>query len=263
MRALLAPWRANGLGRVHRVGHGQCVAGLRRLVLACAVAACALAGVAATPSLAAAEDDVLADAPVVRRNLQMRNGRQEIGLTFGATLADPYVRNILPGIRYDLHLTDWLAIGADALVGVPVTTALSGEIEKKTLKTNDTFEMESTNLQFLADLRASVAPIAGKFLIGRVPVNFDVHVNLGVGAASVAGTASIPAKFSIAPLAGGGLRVFVSQVVAVHADINNYFIDRTLAVDRNNKAPGTSFASNVVGALGVTFFLPTSVRRAD
>lgn len=243
IRAMLAPLRATCLVRT----------GLLALALAGSL----------LPAAALAEDDVLADAPVVRRNLEMRNGRQEIGVTFGATLSDPYVRNILPGIRYDLHLTDWLSVGADALIGVPMTTAVSGEIEKKTLKTNDTFEMEATNLSFLADLRASVAPIAGKFMVGRVPVNFDVHVNLGVGAASVSGTPSIPSKISIAPLAGGGLRVFVSQFVAVHADINNYFIDRTLAVDRNNKAPGTSFQSNVVGALGVTFFLPTSVRRAD
>lgn len=229
------------------------------------LAAGLLAGLASTmvPAVALAEDDVLADAPVVRRNLEMRNGRQEIGVTFASTLADPYVRNLLPGVRYDFHLTDWLSIGADALIGIPMDTALAAEVEKKTIKSNDTFEMEATHLSFLADLRASVAPVAGKFLVGKVPVTFDVHVNLGIGGASVAGTTSIPGKFSIAPLAGGGLRVFVSQFVAVNADINNYFIDRTLSVDRNNKAPGTTFQSNVVGGLGVTFFLPTGVRRAD
>jgi outer membrane beta-barrel protein len=262
---MMAPTQ-QAIGQMLRPATSLCVRRKGRAPLtwvALVVAAMSLVVSALAPQQALAEDDVLSGTPVVRRNLMMRDGRQEIGVTFGTTMGDPYVRNLMPGVRYDLHITDWLSIGADAMVGIAMPTATSDEVEAKTVKSNESFEMEATNLAFLAGARASVAPVAGKFLVGTVPVNFDLHVNLGVGVASVSGTSSIPATISVAPMIGGGMRVFLSKVVAINVDLNDYFVDRTLAVDRNNKAPGTSFATNMMFSTAVTFFLPSSLRRAD
>lgn len=210
-------------------------------------------------------DDVLEGSPVVRRNLQFRASRHEIGAVFGTTLGDPYVRNLLPGVRYDLHLRDWIAVGADLLVGIPVQTSFSGDVENKVLKfSNETFEMETTYLRYLAQARIEVAPLIGKFMaFSSLPVQFDAHVQLTAGLAGVSGTAHIPSSNSLAPGVGGGVRVFVSRVLALTAEINDVFISRTLAVDRNSKAPTPQFIGHPIFTAGLSFFVPPDLKRAE
>lgn len=220
-------------------------------------------GASLLPTRAWAED-VLEGTPVVRRNSLYRQGRHELAAVFGATLGDPYVRNLLPGVRYDFHLRDWLSLGADVLVGIPVTTPASQTIEAKVLKINPNFTMETTHLRFLTGAHVSVAPLVGKFIaFGSLPVNFDFHANLSIGAASVSGTAGIPQNLSIAPGVGGGVRVFISQVVAVTLDLNDVFVKRVLAVDRNSKAPPPSFQDSLIFTGGLSFFMPPDLERAE
>lgn len=222
--------------------------------------------VAARPAFA---DDVLEGSAVVRRTTQYRGGRQELGGLFGMSLGDPYVRNLLPGVRYDLHLTDWWSIGADLLVGIPVRTAAADDIEKKVSKFNDTFTMEVSRIAWLAGVRTSIAPFTGKaMLLGSLPVQYDVHVNLSLGFASTPGInvapgSAPPPNYSIAPGVGGGLRVFVSKVVAVTVDLNDVFINRVLSVNRNSQVPGASFEHNLIATAGVSLFFPSDLRRAD
>jgi hypothetical protein len=230
--------------------------------------ACLLvAGLGATlwPTHALAED-VLEGTPVVRRNSLYRQGRHELAAVFGATLGDPYVRNLLPGVRYDFHLRDWLALGADVLVGVPVATPASQTIEAKILasKVNPNFTMETTHLRFLSGAHVSVAPLVGKFIaFGSLPVNFDFHVNLSIGVASVSGTPNIPQTISVAPGIGGGVRVFVSRVVALTFDLSDVFVSRTLAVTRDSKATPPSYQDSLLFTGGLSFFMPPDLDRAE
>jgi hypothetical protein len=202
------------------------------------------------PTHACAED-VLEGTPVVRRNSLYRQGRHELAAVFGATLGDPYVRNMLPGVRYDFHLRDWLALGADVLVGIPIDTPASQTIEAKILasKVNPNFTMETTHLRFIA--------------FGSLPVNFDFHVNLSIGVASVSGTPNIPQTMSVAPGVGGGVRVFVSRVVALTFDLSDVFVSRTLAVTRDSKATPPSFQDSLLFTGGLSFFMPPDLERAE
>ena len=179
-------------------------------------------------------DDVLEGSPVVRRNMQYRAGRHELTGVFGASMADPYVRTILPGVRYDLHLRDWLAVGGEVLVGIGTQSSASDTIDRKVSVINPNFAMEATNVRLLAAGRVSMAPLVGKFVaFGSLPINFDAHVNLSVGFASVSGTPNIPAKGSIAPGVGGGVRVFLTTVLALTFDLDQVFVERSLAVNRD------------------------------
>ncbi len=237
----------------------------RLLALAVALV-CVAPLVVATPAQA---DDVLEGSPVVRRNTQYRAGRQEIGVLFGSTLGDPYVRNLLPGARYDLHLTDWLAVGADLAVGIPVDTAAAKTISTLVSKHNESFSMETSRVAALAGLRVSVAPLVGKFmLLDSLPMNYDFHVNLSVGLAWTPGIASSgqgspPPTFSLAPGVGGGGRLFLSRVLAITLDLNDVFIQRVLSVDRNNQPPGAAYMDHLVVMAGVSFFIPPELKRAD
>jgi hypothetical protein len=214
-------------------------------------------------------DDVLEGSPVVRRNTQYRAGRQEIGVLFGSTLGDPYVRNMLPGARYDLHLTDWLAIGADLMVGIPLRTASADKIEKLVTQNNEAFTMEASRVAALAGLRVTVAPLIGKFmLLDSLPMNYDFHVNLSLGMAWTPGISSTglgtpPPSVSLAPGIGGGGRLFLSRVLAITLDLNDVFIKRVLSVNRNSQPPGAAYLDNLVVMAGVSFFIPPELKRAD
>ncbi len=239
----------------------------RRLAWLFALGVWAISGLGLSSMVASSTawaDDVLSNSPVVRRNWQLRGGRHELTAVVGATLGDPYVHDVLPGIRYDLHLRDWLAIGIDAMAGVPVETSETKTVQAKVEKINPNFTMETTHLRLLTGAHVQVAPVVGKFIaFGSLPVNFDFHINLSVGLASVTGTANIPANMSVAPGIGGGGRVFLSRVVAITADLNDVYVNRVLAVDRNSKAPLPSFQSSLVFTAGLSFFIPPDLERAD
>ncbi len=223
--------------------------------------------VVALPSALALADDVLEGSPVVRRNSLYRADRQEIGVVLGLSLGDSYKRNLLPGARYDLHLTDWISVGADLMVGIPLETAASKEITVKVTKQNDTFVMETSRIALIAGGHVVVAPISGKLmLLDSLPVHYDLHVNLGVGVASTPGISangSPPQSFGVSPWVGGGGRLFVSRVLAFTADVNNFFIKRTLSVNRDSQAPGAAFTDQLIFSVGASFFVPPTLKRAE
>lgn len=227
--------------------------------------ACTLVGVLPGNVAAAESDDVLKNAPVVRRQLQYRAARHEVTGIFGLTLGDPFVRNFLPGARYDYHLFDWLGFGGRLQVGVPVQTATFAEVDTKVARSNETFEMEATNLQLLATAHVSVSPVVGKLLVfDSLPINFDVHFDLSAGIASVASSGdNIETGIGFAGGAGGGLRIFLSRVLALTFDLEGLLVDRALSVNRDSKMTGRKARFNTLASFGLSFFMPPKLRRAE
>lgn len=215
-------------------------------------------------------DDVLEGTPVVRRNLQYRAGRQEIGALFGSSLGDLYVRNLLPGARYDYHIADWISVGADLQVGIPMETETRRQVEEKVTKNNDTFQMETSRIAVLASGRTSIAPVTGKYmLLGSLPMHYDFHVNLSLGFASTPGIDAVAVggkkapSFSLAPGVGAGVRVFLTRVVAVTVDLNDVFINRVMAVTRDGQPSTEAWVQHLVLTAGLSFFVPPDLKRAD
>jgi hypothetical protein len=228
-------------------------------LLAVAAALCLL------PPAVAAADDVLEGSAVNRRVPHYRAGRHEVSGVLASTLGDPYVHTVLPGVRYDLHLFEWLAVGGHLQVGIPIRTAMSEEIEAKVMRSNENFAMEASSLLFLAGGQVSVAPLVGKMLLFEdVLLNFDVHLDLSLALAGVTsnGTA-IKNGLSLAPGAGGGFRLFLTDVMALCVNLNEVFVDRTLSVNRDNKARGSTFQGSTVASVGFSFFMPPKLRRSE
>lgn len=218
------------------------------------------------PQMAMA-DDVLENAPVTRRALQYRAGRQELGVNFNATLGDPYTRNLLPGVRYGYHILEWLSVGADLMYGIPVTTANADQVAAKVKTINPNFVMEPSSISYMAAARVQAAPLVGKFVaFGSLPIQFDLHATLSFGIAGLTGGPTIDAaqkNFSIAPGVGGGFRVFVARVLAINVDLQDVYLKRTLSVSRFGQASDPIFGSNLLFSAGVSFFLPPNLKRAD
>jgi hypothetical protein len=233
-----------------------------RLAVFAALASVALSFSSPTAAFAAEEQDVLAGSPVVRRQLLFRDGRHELGGRVASTLGDPYTVSLLPGLRYDYHVFDWLAVGTDIYVGIPVKLGFQDEIQSRVERANDEFTMEATSLSFAGLIRASVAPFSGKSMLFDVlPLKFDVHLDLGGGVAGIRGGTEIGNSISPAFAVGGGLRTFVTEVIAFEAGVNFLFAKRTYSVNRDNQVPGDAFVAHPILQLGASIFLPRKIRR--
>lgn len=212
-------------------------------------------------------DDVLENTPVVRRALQYRAGRQELGVIFNATLGDPYTRNLLPGVRYDYHILEWLSVGADLMYGIPVVTNTANQISDKVHVSNANFIMEPSSINYMATAHVQAAPLVGKFVaFGSLPIQFDLHATLSFGIAGLTGGPAIDAaqkSSTIAPGIGGGFRLFFSKVVALNVDLADVYMKRTLTVTRFGQAQDPVFGGNLLFSAGLSFFLPPSLKRAD
>ncbi len=223
------------------------------------------AAVTFTPAPAAAEDDVLANSPVVRRQLMPRAGRHEVAGLFGLSVGDPYVRNLLPGVRYDWHLFDWLAVGGRLQFGIPLETAMFEEIDTKVARNNETFEMEASSLRFIGLAHASVSPLVGKLLtFSSLPVNFDLHFDLSIGIVGTGSTGTnLDTGAGISFGAGGGVRIFLSRVLALTFDLQAITADRPLSVNRDSKEVGAKTRFNTIFDVGLSFFMPPKLSRGD
>ena len=216
---------------------------------------------------AALADDVLENSPVLRRSLQYRAGRQELGVVFNATLGDPYTRNLLPGVRYGYHILEWLSVGADFMYGIPLTTSTADQIATKVRIANSNFIMEPSSISYMATAHVQAAPLVGKFVaFGSLPIQFDLHATLSFGIAGLTGGPTIDAaqkSISIAPGIGGGFRLFFSKAIALNVDLADVYMKRTLAVSRFGTAQDPVYGSNLLFSAGLSFFLPPNLKRAD
>ena len=220
--------------------------------------------VVSLPSTASAED-VLEGNPVVRRQLQYRASRHEIGALVASTLGDIYVRNMLPGIRYDWHLFEWLSIGSRLHFGVPISTTTFEQIETKVGTHNETFEMEASHLRFVGLSHISVSPLVGKMLFyDKAAADFDLHFDLLAGMVNVGSNGkNLETGWTTAFGLGVGVRVFLSKIIALTFDIQTLAIDRALAVNRDNKAAGAKARFNPLISVGLSVLLPTKLTRGE
>ncbi len=210
-------------------------------------------------------EDVLEGNPVVRRQLQYRASRHEIGALGASTLGDIYMRNVLPGMRYDWHLFEWLSIGTRLHLGVPLPTATFEQIEAKVSANNETFDMEASHLRFVGLGHVSVSPLVGKMLLyGENAADFDLHFDLMAGMVNVGSSGkNLKAGWTTAFGLGGGIRVFLSKVVALTFDIQTIAVDRALSVNRDNKAAGAKARFNPLISVGLSMLLPTKLTRGQ
>lgn len=231
----------------------------------------AIASVAVCVSLpsgarASNTDDVLENTSVVRRQLLLREARHEVSGILGFTLGDPFVRNLLPGARYDFHWLDWLGFGGRLQVGIPVQTSTFATVDEKVAKSNETFVMEATSLQLLATGHVSISPVVGKLLVfDSLPINFDAHIDFSAGVASVSSSGdniTSSTGFGLAAGASGGIRVFLSRVVAISANLEGLLVNRALSVNRDSKEAGARNRFNRIVSFGISFFMPPKLRRA-
>lgn len=205
----------------------------------------------------------LEEGDAIRRRVQYRGGRFMVAPTFGFTLNDSYQRNILMGAALSYHFTESVGLGLSALASPfgGLDSDLAEQIgDERPDRSGDGFSHVSllTSLDFL------YTPIAGKLaLFGRQVLNYDMHLVAGIGGAKLGGDGDLDA-FTLAPVAGVGLRTFMLNWLDLNIEVRDYiYSSAESAVTSNETSDGsaktkadTSWGNHFAVLIGVGFHFP-------
>jgi len=160
---------------------------MKRIALSCLSLASI---VAAYPQTAHAQHkSPLADAPAIRKRVELRDKRFEIGVGAGTTLNETFYHDILLNAHLAFHITDWLSIGGVGIFGVSsLSTGFNDEL-LSTLHMPEGRAPDTSVAKAGMNKPASillgqleVTPFTGKFsLFGKLFAHYDFYIAPGAG----------------------------------------------------------------------------------
>jgi outer membrane beta-barrel protein len=137
----------------------------------------------------------LADAPAIRKRVELRDKRFEAGVGFGSTVGQDYFHSMFLNLKLDFHINDWLSIGGTLGLGVAnLETAYEEKlvgslgnmpaVPREPSAAEAQASMEKIGMMLAA--QAEFTPFTGKFgLFGKVFAHYDFYFFGGFGALSV------------------------------------------------------------------------------
>jgi len=187
----------------------------------------------------------LADAPAIRKRLELRDTRLEFGAGLGTTLNQDFYHTAFANIRLGFHFTDWLSIAGFADFAVAnISTGLRDRV-LETLMDPPTAPRQPTNAQASAAMsqinqmfggQLEFTPFTGKYsLFGKLFAHYDFYLSAGGGAINVAPTnanvapCSPTTMFGDCPVSGvrpgfvvgAGMHSFFNQWLAVNVELRD------------------------------------------
>jgi outer membrane beta-barrel protein len=230
----------------------------------------------------------LADAPAIRKRVELRDKRFEISLGVGSTLNETFYHDVLVGGHLAFHITDWLSIGGAGLFGVTsLATGFHDELVS-TLKAPQggdrapdaaTAESGMNKPKWVVAPQLELTPFTGKFsLFGKLFAHYDFYVfggpafvslvKAGSGAAapvcqdkSTDATTCIVTGTKIGGTVGGGFHTFFNDFVGVGAELRDVHIKdnpagRDVNGDQVADKRDLNWSAHWMVTVGVTIFLP-------
>src|SRR5436309_1910613 len=80
----------------------------------------------------------LADAPAIRKRVELRETRLELGAGMGSTLNQDFYHTVLANVKLGFHFTDWLSIsGFAGFAAANVSTGFQGRVTETLNMTRD------------------------------------------------------------------------------------------------------------------------------
>src|SRR5262245_28238874 len=148
------------------------------------------------PAVAAAQDSKerrspLADAPAIRKRVELREHRFEAGAGFGTTIAQDFYHAVMVNARLGFHINAWLAIaGIGAFNLTPgfktsfhdtLTTVLPAS--KQPMDRAPTLAEAQSSMNKIGQafaVQAELIPFTGKFaLFSKLFMNYDFYGFIG------------------------------------------------------------------------------------
>src|SRR4051795_2831136 len=193
---------------------------IKRTSFASLATALAVAAGVAAPMTAAAQErkSPLADAPAIRRRVELRDKRFEIGVGMGSTLGQDFYHAIMVQGRLGFHITDWLALAA--VGGLNVTPKFKTSFNERlmdVLPTDKGTDRTPTKQEALDGMnrigeviggQVELIPFTGKFaLFSTLFMNYDFYAFGGPAAIDFKADKVCPAGSELASCAVTGFKV--------------------------------------------------------
>jgi len=166
---------------------------MKRIALSCL----SLASIfAAYPQTAHAQHkSPLADAPAIRKRVELRDKRFEINLSAGSTLNETFYHDILLQGHLAFHITDFLSIGGVGIFGVSkLSTGFNDELQSTLPSPAQGRAPDSAAAKAGMNKPSSIllgqlelTPFTGKFsLFGKLFAHYDFYISPGAGLVTLA-----------------------------------------------------------------------------
>lgn len=252
----------------------------------------------AVPTLAHAQHkSPLADAPAIRKRVELRSTRLELTAGLGTTINETFYHGVLGNVKLGFHFTDWLSISAIAAFNVSsISTGFNDQLHNALPTTSDPMTTFKTPTQDQAKLgmnkmslilggQVELTPFTGKYsLFGKFFAHYDFYVFGGPALVNLAAVNSGGPKCSDAAAtdlgngAGGVCAVTGSQIGATygagfHTFFNNFlalnvelrdltFKDnpagRDVNGDKLTNNGDLTWTSHLMATIGLTLYLPAT-----
>ena len=242
---------------------------------------------AAVPSRARADHkSPLADAPAIRKRVELRDKRFEIGVGGGTTVNETFYHDILLNAHLAFHITDWLAIGgAGIFSATSIATGFHDELVS-TLKDPQgsdrapdagTANSGMNKPSVVLAPQVELTPFAGKFsLFGKLFAHYDFYlyggpafVTLAKAGSSMApacvdksaATTCITTGSTVGGTFGGGIHSYINQWFGLALDLRDVIIKdnpagRDVNGDQFADKRDLTWSSHWMVTLGVTVDFP-------
>ena len=234
----------------------------------------------------------LADAPAIRKRVELRETRLELGAGMASTINQTFFHGLMADVRLGFHINDWLAVtGMGAFNVTSLSTGFHDELQD-TLKAQSTpsrapsagvADSSINKASMVLGGQVEVTPFAGKYaLFGALFAHYDLYVFGGVAGVNLAaekGNAAGPCSDNHTAAAGttqclvSGMKVGGTFGAGFHSFFNNFLALNVELRDlmlKDNPAGrdvnGDGFADNqdltwtshLMVSLGLTVFLPST-----
>jgi outer membrane beta-barrel protein len=245
----------------------------------------ALVGVLAPSAAQAQRKSPLEDAPAIRKRVELRDTRFELGVGVGSTITQDFFHTFLGNVRLGFHLNDWFSIaafGGFAIANVETgfQDQLTGTLPAMTDPTQPHTPLRAVaqgsmqKIDSIVGGQLEFTPFTGKYsLFGKMFAHYDFYIFAGPGLMDVkpsdasvctaANTASYCGDngWKLGGQGGVGLHSFFNQWLALNVELRD-FVARLDPSGRDTNGDGVansgdeSWTQTFTVTANLMFFLP-------
>jgi outer membrane beta-barrel protein len=176
----------------------------------------------------------LADAPAIRKRLELRSTRLEFGAGLGSTLNQDFYHTMFATVKLGFHFTDWLSLSGFASFAVAnIATGFQDRVIETLPEANPTVAREPTAGEAQASMtkitqmlgaQLEFTPFTGKYsMFGKLFAHYDFYGFVGPGFLNLTSADSTPCADSTGRACGvTGLKPGVNFGVGLHTYFNQF-----------------------------------------
>lgn len=237
----------------------------------------------------------LADAPAIRKRLELRSTRLELGAGGSTTIGQDFFHSVFIDVKVGFHITDWLSIAgfggfAVANIDTGFKTNVVGSLppDATTPSTRAPTQGEATatmnKIQNMFGAQLEVTPFTGKYsLFGKLFAHYDFYALIGLGALNYAAAGNANACTDTGALAappaqptpcavtglklglnaGVGAHSFINQFLALNFELRdiiapNNAAGRDVNGDRRVDNNDLTYGNTFIASLNLVLYFPTT-----